>query len=95
MICVAATYVFPRERIDEAKAVLPQLVESTRREPGCLMYVAHQKPGDPSTFFFYEQYRDEAALEAHRASPHFARFVIDTLREIAVRRDLNVYAPLS
>ena len=26
---------------------------------------------DPNRFYFYEVYRDEAALEAHRQTPHF------------------------
>jgi quinol monooxygenase YgiN len=29
---------------------------------------------DPATFFYYEVYKDEAAREAHLASPHLARF---------------------
>ena len=36
---------------------------------------------DPNVYYFYEVYRDEAALEAHRAAPHYAvwRAAADTL----------------
>jgi hypothetical protein len=36
---------------------------------------------DQNVYYFYEVYRDEAALEAHRAAPHFAVWQVaaDTL----------------
>ena len=36
---------------------------------------------DQSVYYFFEVYRDEAALEAHRAAPHYAvwRAATDTL----------------
>jgi quinol monooxygenase YgiN len=36
---------------------------------------------DRNTYYFYEVYRDEKALEAHRAAPHYAvwRAAADTL----------------
>ena len=36
---------------------------------------------DPNVYYFYEVYRDEAALEEHRAAPHYAvwRAAADTL----------------
>jgi quinol monooxygenase YgiN len=36
---------------------------------------------DQNVYYFYEVYRDEAALEAHRAAPHYAvwRAAADTL----------------
>ena len=49
---------------------------SSRKEPGCLRFDVLQKD---TTFVLYEQYRDNAALEAHRATPHFARW-----RDVAV-----------
>ncbi|ARJ06828.1 antibiotic biosynthesis monooxygenase [Cnuibacter physcomitrellae] len=44
-------------------------------EPGCLRFDVHQDATDPTTFYFYEIYVDEAAFEtAHRAAPHYARW---------------------
>ncbi len=34
----------------------------------------------------YEQYRDEAALEAHRASPHFKQYAIGGLYQLMKER---------
>ncbi len=53
--------------------LLRELAEASREEPGCVNYVAHTVQGEPDTVLIYEQYRDEAAREAHRQKPHFAR----------------------
>jgi quinol monooxygenase YgiN len=47
---------------------------SLRDEPGCLAFRPHQDRADPTRFLMYEIYADEAAMEAHRASPHFKQF---------------------
>jgi autoinducer 2-degrading protein len=38
---------------------------------GCLRFDVFQDDSDPNTIYFYEVYRDDAALEAHRAAPHY------------------------
>ncbi len=38
------------------------------------MYLAHRSTADPRRFFLYEQYDDQAALDAHRAAPHFEQY---------------------
>jgi (4S)-4-hydroxy-5-phosphonooxypentane-2,3-dione isomerase len=44
---------------------------SEKDEPGCLRFDVIQDKDDQNRFYFYEVYRDEAALEAHRQTPHF------------------------
>jgi autoinducer 2-degrading protein len=50
-------------------------------EPGCLRFNVLQDAEDPNVYYFYEVYTGAAALEAHRATPHYAvwRAVADTL----------------
>jgi (4S)-4-hydroxy-5-phosphonooxypentane-2,3-dione isomerase len=68
-----------RERFLQAIEV--DAVGSERDEPGCLRFNVLQDAQDPNVYYFYEVYRDEAALEAHRAAPHYAvwRAAADTL----------------
>ena len=47
---------------------------SVREEPGCLRFEVLQDQRDAHTYYFFEVYRDQAALEAHRQTPHFARW---------------------
>jgi len=60
---------------DALAALLEEQAEVVRKaEPGCLLYRPHRSATDPEVFLFYEQYRDEAALDAHRKAPHLARY---------------------
>ena len=45
-----------------------------RDEPGCLRFDIVQDRDDPNCFRFYEVYRDDAALAAHRETPHFKQY---------------------
>ena len=54
----------------------------SRQEPGCVTYIPHFVEGEPATVLIYEQYRDEAALDHHRNSPHFAQYVTGGLLQL-------------
>ena len=47
---------------------------ASRGEPGCLRFDAYADAEAPGRFWLHEVYADGAALEAHRASPHFRAF---------------------
>jgi quinol monooxygenase YgiN len=94
MICVAVTYVMKAGHEDEAPALFAKLAEATRAEPGCRMYLAHRSTSDPRRFFLYEQYDDQAALDAHRQAPHFEQFAKGGLFPIIESRSPELYEPL-
>ncbi len=93
MICLAVTYVIKPGHEDEAVGRLRAMTEATRREPGCRFYQAHRSTTDPRRFF-YEQYDDQAALDAHRAAPYFVEHIADGLIPIAESRSPEVYGPI-
>jgi quinol monooxygenase YgiN len=95
MICVAVTYVFKAGHQDEAVELFAKLTEETRAEPGCRMYLAHRSLTDPRRFFLYEQYDDQRALDAHRASPHFERYAKGGLFAILESRAPEIYQPIA
>ena len=49
---------------------------------------------EPRRFFIYEQYKDDAALEAHRAASHFLQRAKKELPKIADRVEGHLYEPL-
>ena len=71
----------PGERERFLKAIAVDALGSERDEPGCMRFNVLQDGQDQNVYYFYEVYRDEAALEAHRAAPHYAvwRAAADTL----------------
>lgn len=84
------------EAADEVAGLFTEMVEWVKdNEPGTLVYVCTRSPEDPAAFVFYEHYTDDAAFQAHSASPRFAELVgaltgkldggitMETLEEVA------------
>ena len=71
-----------------------KMQEASRQEPGCLMYIVHQHVADHRRFFIYEQYRDDAAVDAHRNSTHFKQHVVEEIHMMATRTTGELYRPL-
>jgi autoinducer 2-degrading protein len=71
----------PGERQRFLEAIEVDALGSERDEPGCLRFNVLQDAQDENTYYFYEVYKDQAALDAHRAMPHYAvwRAAADTL----------------
>jgi quinol monooxygenase YgiN len=72
MVVLAVTWMAKVGREAEVAALFEKLTEQSRKEPGCAMYQVHRHKTEPRRYFIYEQYKDDAALEAHRAAPHLS-----------------------
>ena len=94
MVVLAVTWVANPGKEAEVAEIFSELEKASRQEPGCLLYVVHRHRTDPRRFFIYEQYKDDAGLEAHRAAPHFLQFAKKELPKIADRVEGNLFAPL-
>jgi quinol monooxygenase YgiN len=94
MVVLAVTWVARTGHENEVTAVFAKLTEASRQEPGCVMYQVHRHKTDPKRFFIYEQYKDEAALEAHRASPHFLQYAKKELPKLGDRVEGQLFEPL-
>jgi quinol monooxygenase YgiN len=94
MICVAVTYMIQPGHEAEAIELFKKLTEHTRTEPGNHFYQAHRSLGEPRRFFIYEQYTDQAALDAHRGASYFAQYATNGLFKIIESRSPELYAPL-
>jgi quinol monooxygenase YgiN len=74
---------------DAVREHLVALTEGSRQEPGCVSYIAHFISDDPCTVLIYEQYVDEAALEAHRNTAHFKQHAIGGLYQRMRERSME------
>jgi quinol monooxygenase YgiN len=54
----------------------------------------HRHKTEPRRFFIYEQYKDDASLEAHRAAPHFLQYARKDLPKVADRVEGHLYEAL-
>src|SRR5437868_14465728 len=64
-------------REDDVLAILRELAAASRNERGCREYRLHQSRDNPREFLLYEVYDDEPAFEAHVATEHFQRLVLE------------------
>lgn len=62
----------PEGRQRFLQAIEVDALGSERDEPTCLRFNVLQDALDEDVYYFYEVYKDQAALDAHRATPHFA-----------------------
>ncbi len=74
MLVVAGEIRLDPSKRAEADAVFEKMQAETLKEPGCIAYQAYAGRGDAGVVFMFEKWQDQAALDAHFASPHMAEF---------------------
>jgi quinol monooxygenase YgiN len=80
---------FAEDDRPEITAIVRALTAASRQEPGCVTYVPHWVEGESATLLIYEQYADEAALEFHRSTTHFATYATAGLYQKMLDRTLE------
>ncbi|HXC24481.1 MAG TPA: putative quinol monooxygenase [Gemmatimonadaceae bacterium] len=95
MISFTVRLTFRSDDRDEIHQILRELTRLSRQEAGCVVYIPHIVESDPDTIVIYEQYRDMAALDAHRAAPHFALYAIGGLYQRMLVRSVEMLDALA
>nr|WP_298685555.1 putative quinol monooxygenase [uncultured Dongia sp.] len=62
-------------KAEELKALLSGMVVPCRAEPGNLLWNIWQDQAEPGRFVLDELYTDNAAIAAHRQTPHFKNYL--------------------
>lgn len=88
---VVARIVARPDKVEELRALLMSLIEPTRKEPGCIAYELLQNKADETDFTFVEEWQDDAALDAHLASPHVREALSKTPALLAAEPDIRRY----
>ena len=94
MVVLAVTWIAKAGREAETTALFSKLTHASRQEAGCVTYQVHRHRTEPRRFFIYEQYQDDAALEAHRNAPHFLQYAKKDLPKVADRVEGHLLEPL-
>ena len=74
-------------------AVREEMRESLRVEPGVIALYMVADAEDPNKPTFFDMYTDDAAYDAHCATPHFKKY-IETTKEMAVSKKVIRVTPL-
>lgn len=57
---------------DQLRALIESLVGPTTAEAGCISFRPLPDPSAPGSWVIVEEWADQAAVDAHMTSPHFA-----------------------
>ena len=74
MLLIVGTVRLPAANLAAARPVMREMVEASRREPGCIEYSYAEDLLDPGLIRVTELWSSQQALEGHFASPHLARW---------------------
>lgn len=72
------------DRLEELRSLLENMIGPSRAEQGNLRYDLWQDQTTPLRFVLDELYVDEAAVAAHRLTPHFKHY-LTVINELADR----------
>ncbi len=74
MIIIEGWVKLAEGELDRLQDAAVTMMTETRKEEGCLLYVYSREIENPDTMRITERWVDQAAVEAHNASPHMAEF---------------------
>jgi quinol monooxygenase YgiN len=60
-------------------------------EPACLVYNANIDPENENLYCLYEIYQDDAALVAHRETPHFKAIIEGKIVPLLEKREREIF----
>ena len=72
--------------VDALVEIIRRFLPQAQAEPGVKAFQIHQSTSEPTRFFFYEVFRDEAAFAEHQQSEHFKTLIAgDAVARLARR----------
>jgi quinol monooxygenase YgiN len=75
-------------------AILSRFMPRAQEEPGVENFVIHRSRSEPSKFFFYEVFKDEAAFAAHQQTAHFKKLIAEEALPKLAKRERAQYSIL-
>jgi quinol monooxygenase YgiN len=86
MLVNAVIYTFPEDRAEEAKRILTELRDLSRKEEGCIAFDVARAIDNANVFILHELWKDKAALDLHYTTEHFTRLGVNGIRTLAQER---------
>jgi quinol monooxygenase YgiN len=94
MVIQLIHFTFAAADTDKAEAMLRELRDASRKEEGVLGFDVARSQEKTNVFVLWEQYRDKAAQDAHIATEHFKRLVVNGVRTLAQQRNAEILDPI-
>ena len=95
MIVISAVFQAKPGCEAELESALRAMIAPVGKESGVLDYALHRAPDDAARFFFYEKYRDQAAVDLHLATPYLKALLDKVPALCAGAPVIEFYEPLA
>ncbi len=92
MIIVSAIITAKKGNRNEIIAKSQNVIESTRKEEGCISYQLYASTEDADVLLMFEKWENREALDNHMQTEHFAAFGDSIGGLIAVEIEIGIYS---
>lgn len=92
MISIVAKFVVAEGKDEAFLALVGELVVKSNEEVGCISYGIHKDVAKANTYAILEQWKDQAAIDAHNTSEHFTRLIPQVVELAQV--EVDAYTPV-
>jgi quinol monooxygenase YgiN len=76
------------------EAILDRYAPQAKKEEWVVSFVIHRSRTEPTKFFFYEVFKDEAGFAAHQETAHFKELVVGQALPKLAKRERAQYSIL-
>lgn len=91
MKIITVTCFAKSEKRSELIALCKSMIAPSKAEAGCIQYNFYQDVSDKNKFFFYEEWKDQSAIDFHFATDHFISFQPKFAAMITDEVDLKIH----
>ena len=91
MIIITGDIITKAGYFEQALVLSNKHVQHSRTENGCISHAVFIDPENPLRLFFYEQWTDQGAIEAHFAAPSSQDFVKNIGKLLSEPPNLHIY----
>ena len=95
MKTLIARYTVKEGSEDQVAAFLQEMAQAVESdEPGCVLYRVCRLDEPSNVFVLFEEYDSEESLLAHRDTPHYQRYVAESIAPLLDKREREVGVPV-
>ena len=89
-ITVIARWRVKHDHLDDVLSHVAELRTASLGEAGCLEYAVFRSIDAADELLLVERYRDAAAVDAHRQSPHYGALVVERILPLLADRRVEL-----
>ena len=92
MIIITGDLLIKDDSMAQAMQACQKHVAHSRTEPGCISHAVYRDPEDSLRLFFYEQWEDQASIDAHFVLPSSQAFVAEVRTLVSAQPNLHIFS---